>query len=428
MIKSSFKNFIFIRKLNKNLNNSLHIYKNIDKLEHYKYVWSKRNLFRRYLQCIYILFKRTIVYLDFKRSNFNNTEVEVLLYVNSENTYNSLKFLKSEKILIFKQVSELRSKLNEKYIIDNIRVPLWLTILSIFNFPLFILKYWKKAFKYPELYFENFGKEYSNQRVLRKFKYLKKVIFANDHNIHNRMFKIACKKSNIKTVYLQHAAITSMFPKLDFDQSFLFGESDFMKYSSIGEVTGKVLLVGSPKFDNLCSKRRSDNYASVQTLGIAVNTIDNSNKIILLVNEIIKKTTYKVLLRTHADDTRNLNLKNSRFSTHSSTEKSLDVYLSEIDFLISGESSIHLESLYINVPSVYFNFTYNSPNDYYHFLKEKLISVLDFDKISDDYFIDIIRTKSKKKILKKFIHSIGESYDGKVGELIINEIKNNIEA
>jgi hypothetical protein len=428
MIKSSFKNFIFIRKLNENLNNSLYIYKNIDELEHFKYVWSKRNLFRRYFQCIYILFKRTLVYFDFKRSNFNNNEVEVLLYVNSENTYNSLKFLKSEKILIFKQVSELRSKLNEKYIIDNIRVPLWLTILSIFNFPLFILKYWKKAFKYPELYFENFGKEYSNQRVLRKFKSLKKVIFANDHNVHNRMFKIACKKSNIKTVYLQHAAITSMFPKLDFDQSFLFGESDFMKYSSIGEVTGEVLLVGSPKFDELQSYRRNLNFEKTHTFGLALNTIDDVRKIKSLVNIALIKTSYNIIIRMHPGDKRKFSFNSERVKIHNANENPLINFFSDIDFLISGESSIHLESLYINIRSVYFNFTYNSPNDYYCFLKEKLISVLDFNKISDDYFIDIILTRSTNKILKKFIHSIGESYDGNVGELIINEIRNNCDA
>ena len=417
-----------LKKLNNNLNNSLYFYKNIDELPHVKNVWSSPRIYQRYIHSAFILFKRVVTYFDFRRNlKLDSKNIEEILYVNSDNTYHSLDFLKKNNNIFIEQSNRIlifSSKRNSK--VHNIATPLWIIILSVLNFPLFGFLFWNKIFTYPNLYFENWGKDYINILFLSKFNSLRHVIFANDHNVENRLFLLACKELKIQTIYLQHASVLELFPDLDYDLSFLYGKVDFKKYGN--KSTGLVKLVGSPKFDKLFLKRRPDNYASVQTLGIAVNTIDISNKIILMVNEIIKKTTYKVILRTHADDTRNLNFTNSRFSTHSAAEKSLDVYLSEIDFLISGESSIHLESLYINVPSVYFNFTYNSPNDYYHFLKEKLISVLDFDKISDNYFIDIIRTKSNNKILQKFIHSFGKSYDGNVAELIINKIRNNCDA
>ena len=411
-----------IRNLNKNLNDSLYVYKNIDELEHFKYIWCKKNFFRRYLQCIYILLKRTLVYFDFKRNNFTNNEIEVLLYINSENTFNSLKFLKSEKALFFKQVSQLKKTTDEKYVVNNVRVPLWITIISIFNFPFFALKYWGKALKYPELYFENFGKEYSNERVLRKFKLLKKVVFANDHNVHNRLFKIACEKVNIKTVYLQHASVTSMFPKLDFDQNFLFGDVDLIKYKKIGQIIGEVFLVGSPKFDELYQYRRNIVTEKKYTFGLALNLIDETEKIKSLIDIVLTNTSYNIIVRMHPGDKRKLNYSTERITIQNAKDSSLLSFFSNIDFMLAGESSIHLESLYVYIPSFYINLTINENKDYYEFLKFNLIKELNLRGISDEHFLKLSVEPISTENLKLFIHSINEIYDGNVEEYIISNL------
>jgi len=420
MPKSNFKIYMLICTLNKNLNSSLHIYKNIDELEHFKYVWCKKNVFRRYLQSIFILLKRTYVYFDFRRNGFTNNEIEVILYVNSENTYNSLKFLKSEKTLFFMQISSLKKFRNEKHLVNNVRVPLWITMISVFNFPFFVLKYWKKALKYPELYFENFGKDYSNERILLKFKSLKKVVFANDHNVHNRLFKIACENRNIKTAYLQHASVTSMFPKLDFDQNFLFGKIDQHKYESISTIKGETLLIGSPKFDELYKhKRKPKKRNSFFRIGLATNIIDNKTKIESLVNEILEKTNYHIKIRQHPRESRIFNFDSERVRIQSAKDSSLLNFFSDIDFLLAGESSIHLESLYVHIPSFYVNLTINERKDYYEFLKYNLIKELNSQYISNEYFLKLSIEPISLKTLKLFIHSVNEPFDGHVDKFVI---------
>jgi hypothetical protein len=249
------------------------------------------------------------------------------------------------------------------------------------------------------------------------------VIFANDHNVENRLFLKACNQLKIKTVYLQHATTSELFPPLDFDLSFLYGAIDQKKYGNIGR--GKIFLMGSPKLDKIFSVRRNETYERTKTLGIAINTIDESKKIIALIEKIIRQTEYKVELRMHADDARDLNVTSGRVFNHNAKNKSLENYFSGIDFQISGESSIHLESLYLNIPSVYHNFAYQESRDYFHFLKEGLLTVLDTKKISQTYFDYLATNLIPKKIFQKFIHSVGKPYDGSVGPLIIEKIRHN---
>jgi hypothetical protein len=408
---------------NESLDDALWIFKNIDKKE-FKSVkknWVSSNIFKRYLKTSLVIIKRFICFFDSKRdSNLKRFEGDTLLYVNSENTKETLYFLKDgRKADYFYQKNSVEYiELDEGYV-HNFRIPIWITLLSIINFIFFCLKYWNKGLKYPVLYFENWGKNYCNEKILKKNK-IKNVVFANDHNIQNRLFLDACKKMNVKTHYLQHASITDKFPPLSFDFNYLFGKNDLQKYESIGNISGIVKLVGSPKLDYLYSIRKGE-IKTIQTIGIAFNILDEIEKIDKLVNYLIANTSFKIIIRPHPRDSRRSNLVNTKIEWSIPNESSLGQFLEKIDFLITGDSSIHLEASYTNIKSIFFNFK-EGIFDSYGFISSGVFKEAGYDDliplqkvtINKDYYLKI----------KPFINSVDEDYDGKVGEYIkkmINE-------
>lgn len=415
-----------LKASNKALDDALHTYKFIDKLTHFKRNWVRKTIAHNYLHAVSIIFKRFYTYFDTRRNlKLFPKNTDILLYINSQNTYHSLNFLENERTLFFEQSNRIalyHSRFNSE--VHNIKSPPWLIFLAMINFPIFAIKYWGKVLKYPNLYFENWGKDYVNKSFLVQMNSIKKVVFANDHNVENRLFKWAAERCNIKTIYLQHASITKFFPQLSFDQSFLFGEVDLIKYRSIGKVKGNAILLGAPKFDELYPHRRDGMIEKKNVLGLALNLVDKTEKVKLLVDLILEKTSYNISIRMHPGDQREFYFDTPRVEIHNAKHKPLQDFFKGIDFLISGESSIHLEANYLNIPSFSANLTQNPPNDYYQFISKGLIEELAFENISEDYLSLISEKRVDFSILKSFIHSVLEKYDGQTRLHISNQILN----
>ena len=411
------------KNFNVNLNNALFIYKNIDEWGHFKKKWTKSNIFKRYLQCMLIIGKRLYVCI-YKTNDVKYDDIDTLLYINSKNTFESLQFLENSRTVFIKQESRFKLIYSDKdnEIIHNIKTPIWVVLLSIINFPLFVLKYWKKALKYPELYFENYGKDYANNNELLKYPNLKRVIFANDHNVHNRLFKIVCEHKKIKTIYLQHASITRFFPALDFDQSFIFGEVDFVKYKNIGNINGEVILAGVPKFDALFPLRKLKKANNYTNIGLALNLIDESDKILMVIQRILDETNYNIIVRMHPGDKRIFKINSEMVSFHNAKDQPITEFLEKIGLLLAGESSIHLEALYYNIHSFHINLTSGVIKDHYEFLKYKLVTEFKINEISTEYIKNLIKKTNTFDKVKLFIHSYGSKHDGRVGEFIKSEI------
>ena len=56
---------------------------------------------------------------------------------------------------------------------------------------------------------------------------------SNDHSPANRALLLVAKSKGIKTVYMQHASVSNLFPVLDFDYSFLDGVNAYNIYKEI---------------------------------------------------------------------------------------------------------------------------------------------------------------------------------------------------
>ena len=102
-------------------------------------------------------------------------------------------------------------------------------------------------------------------------------------------------------------------------------------------------------------------------------------------------------------------------------------FLKGIDILLAGDSNIHLESIYLNIPSIYINFL-NKSNDWYGFLKEKML----YNGNSPVEIINILTTIKINEINvrefgKYFNASIGSIYQGKSGSLVSEIINDNFD-
>ena len=412
--------------LNDNLRNAFSLHYNLyESNVKFQENWSSSNIFKRYIKSIYLVIKRVITYWynDDREYRDKINHCKVLLYTNSLNTYNSLTFLSdlkcSEFFLQANTISHISKQSNYLYKDVNrleirFKTPFWIVILMLINYPIIALRF-RLFLLYPDFYFENWAKDFLNKRLLSKAN-VQLVVFANDHNPENRLFLIAANELNIKTCFLQHAAVSRFSPSLDTQINFLFGEKDKYSYELKGKMAGDVFLVGSPKFDTLYPYRK--NSYSLSTVGISTNSLDNFDNLNMLISSLIEVYDVRVILRTHPDDFRKIEIQNEKVIIQRGNEVPIIDYLREIDIHIAGNTSVHVEALYLNIPSFYY---YSSPSmikDRYGFNNFFRIEEFSIDKLKSCHISDYP---------KKLIASMGESYDGHVSRHIKEILSNYIE-
>jgi len=87
-------------------------------------------------------------------------------------------------------------------------------------------------------------------------------------------------------------------------------------------------------------------------------------------------------------------------------------FFNEIDLLIAGDSSIHLEAALLNIPSIYFD-TYKKNIDWYGFRKNNLIhyadNISEIIRLIDQFKTNMPKTREKTKF---YCDSVNTKFDG----------------
>ncbi|WP_025675130.1 hypothetical protein [Salinivibrio socompensis] len=207
------------------------------------------------------------------------------------------------------------------------------------------------------------------------------VIVSNDHNNMNRALIAVAHYKGIKTVYLQHASVSNIFPTLNFDYAFLDGISALETYKECEsncppgleiKRNRQVFLSGQKK-----TIRQADRYGR-ELIGIAPNALDKDNDIKRLVEQLIQEG-YKPLVRWHpglgirkVEKLKStlgdmVNFSDPRFD-------SLSEFFNKSISIIAGNSSILLEAALAGLTPIYYQITKSSVQDYYGYV-EKGISI-----------------------------------------------------
>lgn len=353
-----------------------------------------------------------------------NPKGKIWIFISSKNHFDSVGFLRKtldDTIIVVPHIRRLE--------MTDYIFPYYFKIFYYIKLPfLWIgLLYQRSsiAYRYFNFLFEAIGIYEISLKKLRKLK-PKAIIFANDHIPKHRALLLAAKQLNIKTYYLQHASISNTYPPLSFDLALLEGKDSFIKYKLCGEISSEVKFVGMPKFDEFL-KNRKELRNEIESIGIAANPLDKLKYIYLLIH--VLNTNFKgkrVCLRMHPQDKRTLkhDLLDYEISDPNK-EKAFD-FLKSVDFLISGESSIHLESALLYIPSITFGFNdENHVPDYYEYVKNGLIQkAKDISEI-----IDIIRNNKYSVNIEKLRYYndvVGTNWEGKSKELITEIITKDI--
>ena len=348
----------------KNAINVLYIYRNgyLETLnkERYLNIVGKSLLFR-----LRIILTNTIkeFKLLFYINPSLNIEDKIVCIINSKNNYESLKFLVSKDVVFLKPT--VLGKELDGVITYRFNTKFFYSIFFIISLPFLILSREKrrdlmlvhKAFGLTQLFV-----------FLLKNQKPKKVIFANDHIPEARSCILACKKLGIKTVYIQHGAVSKYFPPLEFNLALLESQYSLDIYKRSKDIDTEIKLIGISKLDKEILKIRKRD--KINKIGIAFNQNDDLQKVEKLVETLIQND-YKVILRKHPSDTRKVAL---LFDILDGNSVSVFDFIHISDFIVASDSSVHVEANSLKCRSVYYKLhNNNNKYDYYGFVKNGFI-------------------------------------------------------
>ena len=245
---------------------------------------------------------------------------------------------------------------------------------------------------------------------------VKVLVLSNDHNDINRCLIINANALNIKTVYVQHASVKNGFPRLDFSYSFLDGKESLDKYLLDGQPLGDVYLSGGVRFDFLYDKIHKREGA-VKKIGVAINMLDDFEKIKVLCKSLKHSVFEEIILRPHPRY-KNLDtdwlLSNGIKISSPQQESSFD-FIAGIDFMISNESAIHLDAAIMRCPSVLYNMSSNKVLDDYGFVRKGLIKMAADETELMQYIENQADITPSKDIVRYYNASSGTRLEGKLG-------------
>jgi len=260
------------------------------------------------------------------------------------------------------------------------------------------------------------------------------VVVSNDHNVPTRSLIAVANYLGVKTVYMQHASVSNIFPALRFTYAFLDGVKSLCIYmrcerNSPGDIESYpmpvVFLSGQKKILDENHKKKSS-----KCVGVAVNTLDPLDKVFLLIEYLISANV-QLILRWHPrqsiNDIEKIKYKygrNSKVELSDFEEQHVAEFLENCHTLIAGNSSIHLEASLKGIKTIYYEMIYSSIHDYYGYVKEGLsVHAKSYDDIL--YAIlhdDICEIEKRDKSIKKYSETYNTKWCGKEGRLVADTL------
>ncbi|MAO66100.1 MAG: hypothetical protein CL666_13985 [Balneola sp.] len=328
-----------------------------------------KSFFRKLVLFLKIIVRDT--FRIFLPSSINGNN-DVWLFVSSINNYNSISFLNDE-INSSKYVKPRTGISADRNVPGEQLIYRWkiiYTLKGLYFFFIFLRYSNRKQYasKHWPYFFNTLGLFEESVRYLKKYN-PKAIIFSNDHSVEQRALLLAAKECGIKTIYIQHASVTKYFPPLKFDLSLLEGQDAYDKYKSIGSIEGKVELVGMPKFDEYVEYRSDKD--TIDRIGVCFNMTDR-------IGDVEKTTKFLVqefpdiefYLRPHPRESRNFYVNGVKLSDSKKTNAFQ--FLKNVDAIIAGNTSIHLEAAIFNVLPIYYSFSNKGNADSYGYTENGL--------------------------------------------------------
>ncbi|MPW36245.1 hypothetical protein [Vibrio sp. B1Z05] len=251
------------------------------------------------------------------------------------------------------------------------------------------------------------------------------VLMSNDHNVENTSLRLVCEVYGIKTMYVQHASISSLLPSLKFDYVFLDGQKAldvYLKCKTFARSKHKpkqAFLTGQQK--NIYPLTKKGSF-----IGIAINELDDLKRVKDCISNL-NSSNFKVLLRPHPEHYNKVYSQLKDLSVVWSNPQSMPLsdFFSMCKALICCESSIHIEAALAGLPTYYYDFLIDSVYyDYYGFINSgvsvettNIIEEFEKDKLNEE--------KSRNEAIKNYSASYLTTYQNKE-KIIVAKLINDI--
>ncbi len=282
--------------------------------------------------------------------------------------------------------------------------------------------YTRESFRFAfDLYWLSYGFYIVARQLVRRM-HPAVLLLANDHIMWARTLSRAARDEGVKTVYLQHAAVTERFPALGFDVALLDGLDAAEKYARAGPSDTTVLLVGLPKIEGIPAA--STTPGALRRLGICASTLDPLDGLRELCRALHEGCDgLAVHLRPHPGDKRVDVLRHvaaeSGCGFSDPRREGPAEFLRRVDAVVAGESSILLEAALLDVLPLQFQFS-GVADDYYGFARHGLV---------DGPYQGVDALRARVRVLmregkppvrhraRRYCATIGTAYDGRSATL-----------
>lgn len=283
-----------------------------------------------------------------------------------------------------------------------------------------------KAYIYIPVFLSLLEKQNKNDLV-------KLIVMSNDHSVENRCLRVVGEVLKIKTLYMQHASVSELFPPLMYDYALLDGQVAFNTYMncssnhlSKNNHQTKVFLSGQKKAIKFSRNTKE------KSIGIAVNTLDNIEDVLNLLNTFVTNN-YTVVIRTHpyqqkyfVDNLNSYIAKHYLITWSNPKEDSLINFFSSVSCVIAANTSIHLEAALAGLSTIYYELAKDiNKADYYGYVKNGISFELNDNNLirSLQDGIEYCNSSFRNEALKRYSETYNTKWESKEGELSASLIK-----
>lgn len=390
----------------------------------------------RSLLFLYLLAKKIKI-----NANINGVKGDVFIYAGTQNQLNSLIPTIDGLTELNVQHSLVLGKRNLKgsEIFTNLMVTPKIALTSVLLYlfhvgPLYFKLRNKNKNKELEFAFNVFCETYVYIPVFlsllvkqNKNDMVKLIAMSNDHTHDNRCLRLVGEILEIKTLYMQHASVSELFPPLMYDYALLDGQIAFNTYKNC---SSKHLSKNHHQTDVFLTGQKKAIKISCETkeksIGIAVNKLDDIEGVLNLLNVFVDNN-FTVVVRTHPSQQKcfveNLNnyiAKNDLVAWSNAKEDSLIIFFSSVSCVLAANTSIHLEAGLAGLPTIYYEFDKDtSITDYYGYVKNGVSFELNGNDLirSLQDGIEYCNSPVRNDALKRYSETYNTKWECKEGVL-----------
>jgi len=348
------------------------------------------------------------------RREDENVEDKIWIVVGSQNTFSAVNFIGEyldDSIFITTNTYSRKSPFHHMTKL-SFHTSLW----YYYKLPYYFIKFCKeyglvRTLTILDKLVNAIGLFEAGRKIL-KLGQPKMIIFANDHSLKSRSLLLAANSLDIKTIYVQHASVTECFPPLKFSLNLLEGSDALEKYQDVGPIDGVVKLVGMPKSDDFVSRRKP--RRTIKNIGICGSLLDDVHQVSHVCSFLASTSGYQVSCRLHPRDDREIDIPETVEISDARHESIFD-FIVQQDLLICGNTSTHLESVLLNVPSISYNMgSQDQMNDYYGYVANGLVDHADTPEELSSLIFKYDNDLSDIYLrAKRYCDTIDTPYDGR---------------